>query len=365
MDRVEWHAPQELTNSKKKLESIQGYSFTKLFYDEYSRYQYPWPLDAFTTTSPGNKGKVRPMAQGGFETGTRVRLREDAEENGIVDNHGYLGATGVVFETGCDDPNLHSWAVVFDDGYQESFKLKQLRLAGEVAEQASYEALPDYKNAEELGLKVGDKFIYIEEAKANLWKEGTVVTLTDDDGTRCPYFKSEDGIKKACFFKRLTPYQPEQKEESMITALYVGDTIKVTLNGCDYKNKEVVVDKNVVWMSVHDYGTVEFHPKGGGSPHRHNLKANHFEVINSKGNNMSNVTTNPLQALKEKGLDADTRLLRELGFEEADGTPKSNAIQEMQRRQWTSERTAVAKDLRTAMAAEKADAQTNTTSVKA
>jgi hypothetical protein len=78
----------------------------------------------------------------------------------------------------------------------------------------------------------------------------------------------------------------------------------------------------------------------------------------TKENEPMAVENNPLKALKELALDADTRLLRETGLENEDGTPTSNGIVELNRRAWLATRTAVADDLRKALAAEKTDKQT-------
>jgi hypothetical protein len=80
---------------------------------------------------------------------------------------------------------------------------------------------------------------------------------------------------------------------------------------------------------------------------------------NFKGDTkMSDVSSNPLKALTELDLDSDSRLLRELGFENDKGEVTSTGVSEMNRRAWATVRTEVANDLRKAIANEKADKET-------
>ena len=57
------------------------------------------------------------------------------------------------------------------------------------------------KNAEYYGYKVGDKFRYrdgiVELDKTTVFRgsDESVLTLLEDDGSDCPYFKNEDGVK--------------------------------------------------------------------------------------------------------------------------------------------------------------------------
>lgn len=85
---------------------------------------------------------------------------------------------------------------------------------------------------------------------------------------------------------------------------------------------------------------------------------------NKETTTMSNTLNNPLQALKDLDTDADTRLLREAGFENVDGSLRSDAIEELNRREWAKIRTDVAADLRKAIANEKADKEVTTIEAK-
>lgn len=85
-------------------------------------------------------------------------------------------------------------------------------------------------------------------------------------------------------------------------------------------------------------------------------KADFVRLVN-KENEMSDVQSDPNKALRELNLDADTRFLRDMGFEDSKGSPQSTAQVEMFRRIWADMRTEVAADLRTAIANEETDKQ--------
>lgn len=85
----------------------------------------------------------------------------------------------------------------------------------------------------------------------------------------------------------------------------------------------------------------------------HYCKATKLEEIIGE-NNMSNTSSNPVKALFEVDLDADTKTLRQFDFENSDGTRTQRAVDAMLNAMWKQQRASFAKQLRDLEAAEDA-----------
>lgn len=77
----------------------------------------------------------------------------------------------------------------------------------------------------------------------------------------------------------------------------------------------VVTGRDILWGNIkNEYGVF----------HEFVELVNKSSNNNEGDNNMSEVSSNPVKAILENELDSDTRLLRQIGFEEKDGTVAGN-----------------------------------------
>ncbi len=155
-------------------------------------------------------------------------------------------------------------------------------------------------------------------------------------------------------------------KDKQVAYLAIGDTVRIT--GHDIDDDEDSSNPIGTVGTITDICRDEDNDNHNVIDHcSYEVNNNYFygqgslELANNKeDNNMSTVSNDPIKALRELNLDADTRLLRELGFEDEQGNPCSRATIEMARRQWVAVRAEIAADLRTAMANEQSDKEANT-----
>lgn len=147
----------------------------------------------------------------------------------------------------------------------------------------------------------------------------------------------------------------------------VGDHVQVRTNAADFGDIDDVHLLGSTGMIIEDRtddGDEEYPYKVNLGSNNEDYNAQQLKLIRAKDsseqdNTMSNVKNDPLLALEEITLDADTRLLRELGFENGNGLPTDKAGIVILRRAWNAQRVQVATDLRTAIANEANDTKTN------
>lgn len=83
-----------------------------------------------------------------------------------------------------------------------------------------------YKNAEQLGYKVGDKFLVVSGFDEPPFPVGDIVTLIEDDGSLVPLFRRDsDGECHWMELIRVEPYTPTPAEK---LGYKEGDTFRVT-----------------------------------------------------------------------------------------------------------------------------------------
>lgn len=64
------------------------------------------------------------------------------------------------------------------------------------------------KTAEDIGAKVGDQFITLAGNAG--WDAGVTVTLTEDDGSRCPWFVDATGNGHYAYIEAMRPVGKDQ-----------------------------------------------------------------------------------------------------------------------------------------------------------
>lgn len=215
--------------------------------------------------------------------------------------------------------------------------------------------------------KVGDKVCLKPGIRTcSLLTRIDYATIISFRASGAAYFKAPNG--NTCWepVSKLQLYKdPNEREADM--AFKVGDIVKCVGNSCargsgtDYESGGAGWERDKVFTvgSISDCnGHSLLWPKDGGS----GVYADFVVVTDSvsetnKENEMSDVQDDPNKALRELDLDADTRLLRDMGFENSNGSPQENARTEMFRRIWQDMRAAVATDLRKAIANEATDKQ--------
>lgn len=83
---------------------------------------------------------------------------------------------------------------------------------------------------EELGYKVGDKFIVVDLVGRYGFTEGSVITLEHDDGSSCPYFKLLEGSHtergRVSGYMNLDIVKPYKETENKMN-LKIGDKVKL------------------------------------------------------------------------------------------------------------------------------------------
>lgn len=77
--------------------------------------------------------------------------------------------------------------------------------------------------AEELGYKLGDKFLVLKGMA-----EGEIFTFCEDDGTVCPYFKTATGRTVAKHLKDVETYVEPVKTPAQLAGLIIGEKYIIT-----------------------------------------------------------------------------------------------------------------------------------------
>lgn len=144
-------------------------------------------------------------------------------------------------------------------------------------------------------------------------------------------------------------FSDSQKEAPMSQAYphgyEVGDTVEAVDDDCTYKGQQCVVTKVTE-------GFVEIDNR-----HTHSPSPAYFKLIRKGNNAMSEVTNDPVKAIMETELDADTRLLRQIGFEDNSGKVADNGRNAVLQSLYAERRADFATKYRKALATEETAAK--------
>lgn len=120
---------------------------------------------------------------------------------------------------------------VFDSDERMSGKLYKFTQRRQDAH-PEMKTYPRGKSAKDIGAKVGDQFIVVEPGTFD--RVGDIVTLTLDDGSSCPFFKSAKRDNLCISWHRLAPLVPAapapepEPVKPIPEALQIGDRVRYT-----------------------------------------------------------------------------------------------------------------------------------------
>lgn len=343
-------------------ETSTNSSASNLFYDEYLRiahksiwFKMPKPAKPMSFHI---NGKASRMAQ--FALGDTVTVRIDADKIDKIDSESHLGRSGQI--TDIDECVSWPYRVVFEDGTEERFSAAQLtgvvhgvntRLAASVfvvgdrvqikSNGQQYTTADEY--AQELGLtrfKSGENMFPGKYTILSISADGKRAGLVDQH--RRQYVFGITGGPSSIVILNSTEKEKKNMPEP---EFYVGQKVVYTGTGCATAgHDEVVTVRELSGTSVY------FTTEAGNNCSHHKAM---FKLSNNQGDNtMSQVKNDPVKAVMEAELDADTRLLREYGFEETTGVVAENGKKAIMQQLWSERRAAIATKFRQALATEEA-----------